>query len=95
MYPSHLPVKLKFHCQLQTFIHLPKIKTFDRVIKYLNTLFVSDIHLYHLLYACEFDSSAHMRCIRFLSKIGCDNELGVGGEEVVAQRQVQHEPSKA
>jgi hypothetical protein len=74
---SHLPVKLKFRCLLKTFICLLKIMTFGPVIKYFNTLFryniISDIHLYRLSYVCELDPGAHMRCIWFLLKTGCDN----------------------
>jgi hypothetical protein len=58
------------------FNYLLKIKTFGHVIKYFNTLshydIVLDVHLYRLSYACELDISAYMRCIRFLSKTGCD-----------------------
>jgi hypothetical protein len=66
------------------FICLIKIRTFDHVIKYSNTLFrydiISGIHLYHLSYVCELDPGAHMRCIRYLSKTGCDkNVVGGGG----------------
>jgi hypothetical protein len=61
---------------VKKFICLLKIKTFGHVIKYSNTLsrydIVSDIHLYCLSYVCELDPDAHMRCIRFLSKTGCD-----------------------
>jgi hypothetical protein len=58
------------------FIHSLKIKSFGHVIKYLNTLFrydiILDIHLYRLSYVCGLGPGAHMRCIRFLSKTGCD-----------------------
>jgi hypothetical protein len=58
------------------FICLLKIKTFGHVINYSNTIshydIISDIDFYHLSYVCELDPSTHMRCIRFLSKIGCD-----------------------
>jgi hypothetical protein len=63
------------------FICLLKIKTFSHIIKYSNTLSLSrydivlGIHLYRLSYVCELDPSAHMRCIRFLSKIGCDRSV--------------------
>jgi hypothetical protein len=33
---------------------------------------VSYIYLYHLSYMCELNSAAYIRCIRFLSKFGCD-----------------------
>jgi hypothetical protein len=61
------------------FIYSLKIKTFGNVIKYLNILFhydiVLDIHLYHLSYVCELDPVAHVRCIQFLFKTGCDMKL--------------------
>jgi hypothetical protein len=54
MSPSHLPVKLKSTARLYKFIISFKIKTFNHVINYYDTLIhyniVSDIHLYRLSY---------------------------------------------